>query len=226
MALGGSSEAGGVRRLGQVLAGAGFGVLRLNLRGAGPGRSLAAGTYAAACNRDLLPVLHQIAGLAAPAPLLGVGLSLGGTVLLNAALAEPGLLAGLVCVSSPLDLAACSDQIGRPRNRLYQRWLLRRLIALTLGDPFGFDPAEQARLQGPGAPAPSAPSMPPSPHRAGATPASRPTTATPPRCSACWPARPCRPPCWCTPWMIPGCPPRPPSSWLPPLLPPRLPMWC
>ena len=150
--LGGSSEAGGVRRLGQVLAGAGFGVLRLNLRGAGPGRSLAAGTYAAACNRDLLPVLHQIAGLAAPAPLLGVGLSLGGTVLLNAALAEPGLLAGLVCVSSPLDLAACSDQIGRPRNRLYQHWLLRRLIALTLGDPFGLDPAEQARLQGPGAP--------------------------------------------------------------------------
>ncbi|QNI70004.1 alpha/beta fold hydrolase [Cyanobium sp. NS01] len=150
--LGGSSEARGVRRLGQTLAGAGFGVLRLNLRGAGPGRPLAAGTYAAACNRDLLPVLHQIAALAAPAPLLGVGLSLGGTVLLNAALAEPGLLAGLVCVSSPLDLAACSDQIGRPRNRLYQRWLLRRLIALTQDDPFGLDPAEQARLQGPGAP--------------------------------------------------------------------------
>ncbi len=112
--LGGSSEALGVRRLGLALARGGFGVLRLNLRGAGPGRPWAAGTYAATCNRDVLPVLRQIKALAAPAPLLAVGLSLGGTVLLNAALAEPELLAGLVCVSSPLDLAASSAQIDRP----------------------------------------------------------------------------------------------------------------
>ncbi|SBO44355.1 alpha/beta fold hydrolase [Cyanobium sp. NIES-981] len=150
--LGGSSRRGGVRRLGQQLQAAGFAVLRLNLRGAGPGRPLARGTYAARCNRDLLPVLRQAAALAAPAPLLAVGLSLGGTVLLNAALAEPALLAGLVCVSSPLDLAASSAQIERPRNRLYQRWLLQRLIAQTLDDPFGVDPRERRALQGDNAP--------------------------------------------------------------------------
>jgi predicted alpha/beta-fold hydrolase len=151
--LGGSSGGGGVRRLGQAMQAAGFGVLRLNLRGAGPGRPLARGTYAARCNRDLLPALRQAAALAAPAPLLGVGLSLGGTALLNAVLEEPPLLGGLVCVSSPLDLAASSAQIERPRNRLYQRWLLQRLIAQTLQDPFGVEPAERLRLQGRWAPA-------------------------------------------------------------------------
>ena len=114
--LGGSSSRGGVRRLGQLLQHAGFGVLRLNLRGAGPGRALARGIYAASCNRDLLPVLQQAKVLVAPAPLLGAGLSLGGTVLLNAALEQPDLLTALVCVSTPLDLAESSAQIERPRS--------------------------------------------------------------------------------------------------------------
>ena len=55
--LGGSSRREGLRRLTLSLQGAGFAVLRLNLRGADPGRHLAGGTYAAACNSDLLPVL-------------------------------------------------------------------------------------------------------------------------------------------------------------------------
>jgi predicted alpha/beta-fold hydrolase len=141
--------------MGQTLQQAGFAVLRLNLRGAGAGRPLARGTYAASCNRDLLPVLaraRQLADQLAPGgrPLLGVGLSLGGTLLLNALLAGDGSpgLEGLVCISSPLDLDACSRQIERPRNRVYQRWLLRRLLAQTLADPFGVTPAERELLEG------------------------------------------------------------------------------
>jgi predicted alpha/beta-fold hydrolase len=130
-------------------------VLRLNLRGADPGRQLAPGTYAANCNADLLPLLAQARQLAeqldvsaAALPLLGVGISLGGTMLLNACLAGAELDA-LVCTSSPLDLAECSAQIELPRNRIYQRWLLRRLIAQTLADPFGISPAERQALCGP-----------------------------------------------------------------------------
>ena len=77
--LGGSSRRQ-LRRLSISLA-AGFAVLRLNLRGADPGRHLAGGTYAAACNDDLLPVLERArqmtatlaseAGLPQPLPLLG-----------------------------------------------------------------------------------------------------------------------------------------------------------
>ncbi len=161
--LGGCSEGLGVRRLADHLVGAGFAVLRLNMRGAGAGRPLASGTYAALCNRDLLPALsraRQLADqLAAEAgstggrtvPLFGVGLSLGGTMLLN------GLLAGseaappldaLVCVSSPLDLIRCSEQFDRPRNRIYRRWVLRRLRQLTLADPRGVLPEERSALSG------------------------------------------------------------------------------
>ncbi len=150
--LGGSSEREGLRRMGWALQQAGFAVLRLNLRGADPGRHLAPGTYAANCNSDLLPVLRHARTLAAGLPLLGMGISLGGTMLLNAVLEEPGGLDGLVCISSPLDLAACSLQIERPRNGIYQRWLLKRLVAQTLADPFGIDPGEEQALRAGGGP--------------------------------------------------------------------------
>lgn len=132
--LGGCSGRPGVRRLALVLQVNGFGVWRLNLRGAGAGRGLAMGTYAAACNSDLLPVLAAARQRADGLPLLGTGLSLGGTVLLNALLERPDGLDALACVSSPLDLEACVEQIDSPRNRLYQQVLLRRLVRQTLTD--------------------------------------------------------------------------------------------
>ena len=135
--------------MGLSLQAAGFAVWRLNLRGAGPGRPLAPGTYAARCDSDLLPVLELAQQRAGGLPLFGVGISLGGTMLLNACLASPGVLSGVVCTSSPLDLALCSQQIELPRNRVYQRWLLRRLCAQTLADPFGVSDPESQALQGP-----------------------------------------------------------------------------
>ena len=158
--LGGSSDRGGLRRMGDTLQRAGFAVLRLNMRGAGGGRPLARGTYAANSNRDLLPVLRRARALAAGGPLLGMGISLGGTKLLNALVAseaerraagldpETPLLDGLVTISSPLDLRVCSEQIERPRNRIYERWLLKRLIAQTLADPYGVLDAEREALEG------------------------------------------------------------------------------
>ena len=144
--LGGSSDRPGVRRLARLLVLKGFAVWRLNLRGAGEGRSLASGTYAAACNRDLLPVLAAVRERARGRPLLGVGLSLGGTVLLNALLEHPGGLDGLACVSSPLDLGACARQIAQPRNAPYQWHMVRGLIRLVLADPQAIAPASLGRI--------------------------------------------------------------------------------
>ena len=152
--LGGCAKGPGIRRLAAHLVATGVAVLRLNMRGAGAGRPLASGTYAALCNRDLLPALRQARQLAdqlaagkASLPLFGVGLSLGGTMLLNAQLEEP-LLDGLACISSPLDLIQCADQFDRPRNRLYRHWVLRRVRQMTLEDPQGVTPAERAQLSG------------------------------------------------------------------------------
>ena len=190
--------------MGVALQAAGFAVLRLNLRGADPGRHLAGGTYAARCNSDLLPVIARARSLAAGRPLLGAGISLGGTMLLNAALASPGVLDGLFCASSPLDLAACSASIERPRNRVYQRWLLKRLVRQTLADPFGVSADEEAQLQ----------ATPPRSIREFDSAVTAPRwgfadveayyrEASP--CSIwCPPAKRCRPPCCCRPWMILG----------------------
>lgn len=161
--LGGSSESEGSRRLAMTLRRQGFAVLRLNLRGAGRGRALAAGSYAADCSRDLLPVLRQARELAArlgsggaALPLAGAGISLGGTILLNATAAawrrgEPGLDA-LACISSPLDLPSCSRQFARLRNRVYERWLVERLCRQVLADPHGLSAGERLALEGPGRP--------------------------------------------------------------------------
>lgn len=149
--LGGSSDREGLRRMGLALQAAGFAVLRLNLRGAGRGRPFASGTYAACCNSDLAPVFRLARQLAGQQPLLGVGISLGGSILLNACLDEDlkrqgAVLDGLVCTSSPLDLADCSASIERPRNRIYQRWLMRRLVDQTLADPAGVTQKEERDL--------------------------------------------------------------------------------
>lgn len=67
--------------------------------------------------------------------------------------AQPSpLLDGLVCISSPLDLQCCADQIERPRNGFYQRWLVRRLIEQTLADPHGLSERDRRCLTGPARP--------------------------------------------------------------------------
>ena len=144
--LGGNSDCIGVKRLAALLLQRQLAVLRLNLRGAGAGRALAEGSYAACCSSDLLPVLCRARQLAGDRPLFGVGLSLGGTVLLNALLAQPSALDGLVALSAPLDLAASCDHMQRCRNRLYLKVVLRRLRQQVAADPAGLSPAEHRSL--------------------------------------------------------------------------------
>ena len=141
--LGGSTKRFGLRRISRKLAKNGFGVLKLNLRGAGSARYLAKGNYCARCSSDVISVIKYFKKLINlefkdlmnrnnNLPTYGVGLSLGGTILLNTCLDYDKnngetLLDGLACVSSPLDLSSCSLCIEKPRNAVYQKWLLHRL---------------------------------------------------------------------------------------------------
>ena len=154
--LGGSSRRRGLTRMASALVQSNFAVLKLNLRGSDPCRNLVDGTYAAECNTDMIPVLkrareisYELTGeynSSKNIPLFGAGISLGGTILLNACMSDESLLDGLVCISSPLDLNECSSCIERPRNFIYQKWLLNRLIKQTLEDPFGIDEREKNAL--------------------------------------------------------------------------------
>jgi predicted alpha/beta-fold hydrolase len=70
-------------------------------------------------------------------PLIGIGYSLGGNVLLKY-LGEEGrgaALAASVVVSTPLDLAAASQRLLAPRNRFYQDYLVTRMKVEALADP-------------------------------------------------------------------------------------------
>ena len=154
--LGGSTRRRGLTRMASALVQSNFAVLKLNLRGSDPCRNYVDGTYAAECNSDLVPVLRRAREISYQLtndyncskniPLFGAGISLGGTILLNACMSDESLLDGLVCISSPLDLNECSSSIERPRNFIYQKWLLNRLIRQTLEDPFGIEETEKNAL--------------------------------------------------------------------------------
>ncbi len=154
--LGGSTRRRGLTRMASALVQSNFAVLKLNLRGSDPCRNFVDGTYAAECNSDLIPVLKRAKEISfqltndykcsKKIPLFGAGISLGGTILLNACMSDESLLDGLVCISSPLDLNECSSSIERPRNFIYQKWLLNRLIRQTLEDPFGIEEREKIAL--------------------------------------------------------------------------------
>ncbi|MEK9559026.1 MAG: alpha/beta fold hydrolase, partial [Alphaproteobacteria bacterium] len=119
----------------QVLA-ACYSVLRINMRGAGPARKLARGTYNAGAGADLLPFIDAAAALDPGVPLFMIAHSLGGTAALNMALAFPdqaARLAGLVTIGTPLDMTATARQFSSRRNLLYVSYMLAGLkdIAAT-----------------------------------------------------------------------------------------------
>ena len=107
-------------------------VVRLNLRGSPPGRSLANGHNHMDRVHDLADACLAVADLDPGIQRQGiviVGFSLGGALALRLAQApsRPKIVRAVVTVSAPLDLTATAEQIARPRNRFYERWLLRRL---------------------------------------------------------------------------------------------------
>lgn len=130
----------------------GYPVLRLNLRGAGPGRALAGRGYNAGSSADLAAGLRALAaqdGRALAQGLVLVGYSLGGNILLKF-LAEAGRelpLRAAASVSAPIDLKAAQVRLMELRNRPYHAYLLSRMKAELLATPGGVSAglAETAR---------------------------------------------------------------------------------
>ena len=126
----------------------GTSVVRLNLRGAPPGRSLARGHYHMDRVRDLADACRAVAGLDPAIRERGIavlGYSLGGALALRlaAALYLPPAVRAVIAVSAPVDLAATAERIARPRNLPYERWLLGRLREET--QPIWRDAPEETR---------------------------------------------------------------------------------
>ena len=127
--LEGSSQSGYARSLAHELLQAGWAAHRFNMRSCGGTEHLSGrGLYHSGQTSDLLAVVRQIK---AEAPIFLAGFSLGGNVVLKLAgeLGEraPELIAGVIAVSTPIDLAACARRLAAPSNFMYSRRFLGRL---------------------------------------------------------------------------------------------------
>jgi hypothetical protein len=140
--LTGCAESFYVLATARALLDAGYGVARLNLRGAGPSAGACREQYHAARSADLAAAFDQLAART-ETPLAAVGYSLGGAQLLKH-LGEAGAgakLAAAASVSAPIDLAAAARRFHRPRNALYQRYLLNRMKREVAASRGGLAPA-------------------------------------------------------------------------------------
>jgi predicted alpha/beta-fold hydrolase len=124
--LSGSEDSYYVRVSAGHLLEAGYPVMRLNLRGAGPGRDFAKGTYHAGRSEDIASVVTDLDPKLKRYGVVAVGYSLGGNVLLKY-LGEAGANADLlaaVSISAPIDLRATAHCLISKRNRLYHAHLI------------------------------------------------------------------------------------------------------
>jgi predicted alpha/beta-fold hydrolase len=106
--------------------------VRLDLRGAGRGASLARKTYHGGCSEDVRAAAAAIHSWSPASPLILIGLSLGGNIVLKlageaAAHPVPGL-ERVAAVSPPVDLEGSAARLALRHNRLYERYFVRNLL--------------------------------------------------------------------------------------------------
>ena len=125
-------------------------MLRLNLRGAGPSRSVCSQHYYAGRSQDLRTLLSVLPHELTRDGLVAVGYSLGGAMLLKYLGEEGGAspLAAAATVSAPIDLAVTCRHMMRPRNRIYHRYILDLMKVEATGEGAIVSAAERAAILG------------------------------------------------------------------------------
>jgi len=129
---------------------AGFPVLRLNLRGAGPSRPQCGSHYHAGRSEDLRLILGALPPAVTAGGMVAVGFSLGGNLLLKY-LGEVGSRTPLLAaatVSAPLDLTSTAHRIGAPRNAVYHWYFLRECQREVLAPASIVSPEERRAALG------------------------------------------------------------------------------
>ncbi len=136
--------------LARLLLDRGSRVLRLNLRGAGPSRSVCGQHYYAGRSQDFRALLSALPDELTRDGLVAVGYSLGGAMLLKY-LGEEGAaspLAAAATVSAPIDLAVTCRSMMRRRNRLYHRYILDLMKVEATGEGAIISAAERTAIMG------------------------------------------------------------------------------
>jgi len=128
--LGGCHRSGYMLRLAAHFLKHGLRVLRLDLRGIGAGAALARMTYHGGCSGDVRAAALDIHEDSPASPLVLLGLSLGGNLVLKLAGEAchdpvPGLYA-VAAVAPPIDLTLCAAMLAR--LPLYDAYFARQLV--------------------------------------------------------------------------------------------------
>lgn len=111
--------------------GAGFNVVRLNVRNCGGTEHLTPTLYHSGMSGDVLAVVRELAARDRLPEIFLAGFSMGGNLVLKLAgevgAGAPAALAAVAAVSPSLDLDACAAAIERPSNRIYLNSFMRSL---------------------------------------------------------------------------------------------------
>jgi len=132
--LAGCHASGYMMRIAHKLAQVGFRVFRLDMRGCGAGWSQARRSLHAGRVDDLCSAAAFINQLSPGSPISLVGFSLGASLVLKMLGTRDVASWGLdsaVAVAPPLDLLACSRNLSRGRNRIYDRSFVRALCRIV-----------------------------------------------------------------------------------------------
>lgn len=129
--LSGSHRSPHIRRLAALLLARRVRVVRMDLRGAGAGVSLARRCYHAGRSDDIRAALAEIHSWSPASPLLLLGVSLGGALALKTAgeAADRPIpqLARVAVAAPPIDLPRCAALLSLPKNRIYEDNFIRDL---------------------------------------------------------------------------------------------------
>jgi predicted alpha/beta-fold hydrolase len=146
--LAGSEASGNVVASMRHLAGQGWPVLRLNLRGALPSCPTAAGHYHAGRTEDLAEALRGLPADLTRYGIVVLGHSLGGNLVLKF-MGEGGhglpVLAA-VAVSTPIDLAATCARMMTRRNFIYHRYMLDAMKSEAVAPGAAVSATERAAI--------------------------------------------------------------------------------
>jgi uncharacterized protein len=109
----------------------GFAVIRVNLRGCGPGAGLARFPYHSGRSEDTRAVIQWLHSRYPLSPVTQVGFSLGGNITLKMAAEDAdkpsGNLDSIIAISPPVDLHACSALLHKPDNQIFEKYFVQAL---------------------------------------------------------------------------------------------------
>ncbi len=109
----------------------GFRSIRLNMRGCGSGKGLAKKFYHCGSSDDILQVIRHIKRKTPHSPIVLIGFSLGGHIVLKMTgeleKSAPHLIEQVFAVSPPVKLVSSMRLISHPNNKLFERYFVKLL---------------------------------------------------------------------------------------------------